>query len=513
MLIIVQLPLTDLRALLLAQALRTPKPNWSEPNPSHFIRRFGSIRIPRAPNDRARELERLSHADRHVVEAKRIRINCATHIASINHLYSRVHADQFVTTRIEFGFLAKIDDREKLRDYCFVKEILEEIGKFQVQFDWHGPVAAEGADRFEDFGSIDSCLSHFRRKYTHYTTKHRDSSGNLSEKWRDNMTFVKPEPLSYIVVFPASYNIRWLRNKSQHLSHIGNVDISSSLRTESGASLDQNFFVGNYKAKQIEQVRLVRYHLLDSISEMRSLHTALKELDDGLLSSFEEVDIQRVNLYLNRQVDRLSDLAKTIIEAVGYHYKIFRHQSTKEKLDDEVNYVSKKLEQFALTPTYSKSSFSAVQALDRRLMLLSKADTMPSALKTPPILVVGGNLTLVEGDVGDKTQIGTNYGIAGPVQAASINFNQTWNELARAVDVTSLVPELSKIVEVARQRASTPEQFDELSAVSKAISEGNKGNNTGLIERLTKAGKWTLDIAKEIGVSVAAEAIKKALGG
>jgi hypothetical protein len=323
MLIIVQLPLTDLRTLLFAQSLRTPKPNWGEPNPSHFIRRFGSVRIPRAPKDRARELERLSHADRHVVEAKRIRINCATNITSISHLYSRVHADQFVATRIEFGFLAKIDDRTKLRDFCFVNGILEQIGKFQVQFDWHGPVEAESADRFEDFGSIDFCLPNFRRKYTHYTTKHRDSSGNLSEKWQENMTFVKPEPLSYIVVFPASYNIRWLRNRSQHLSHIGNVDICSLLRTESGASLDQHFFIGNYKAKQIEKVRMVRYHLLDSIAEMRSLHTALKELDSGLLGSLEGVDIQRVNLYLNRQVDRLSDLAKTIIEAIGYPYKIF----------------------------------------------------------------------------------------------------------------------------------------------------------------------------------------------
>jgi hypothetical protein len=115
--------------------------------------------------------------------------------------------------------------------------------------------------------------------------------------------------------------------------------------------------------------------------------------------------------------------------------------------------------------------------------------------------------------MGNKTEIDKNYGIAGPVQATNINFNQTWNDLAKAVDVASVVPELSRVVEVARQRASTPEQFDELSAVSKAISEGKKGNNAGLIERLTKAGEWMLDIAKEIGVDVAAEAIKKAIGG
>lgn len=246
---------------------------------------------------------------------------------------------------------------------------------------------------------------------------------------------------------------------------------------------------------------------------MRSLHTALKELDNGLLGSFEEVDVQRIGVYLDRQVDRVSGLAKTIIEAAGYHYKIFRHQSTKENLDDEINYVSKKLEQFTSNPTYSKSSFAAAQALDRRLLLLSKTDTMQGALKIPPVLIVGGDVTWVEGDMSNKTEIGTNYGIAGQVRATNINFSQTWNELAKAVDVTSVVPELSRVVEVARQRASTPEQFDELSAVSKAISEGNKGNNAGLIERLTKAGKWILDIAKEIGVNVAAEAIKKAIGG
>ena len=147
------------------------------------------------------------------------------------------------------------------------------------------------------------------------------------------------------------------------------------------------------------------------------------------------------------------------------------------------------------------------------MLSLSKADKVPGALEVPPVLIVEGNFTLVEGDMGNKTEIGTNYGIAGPVQATTINFQQTWNELAKSVDVTNLVPELSQVVEVARQRASTPEQFDELSAVSKAIVEGKKGNNPGLIDHLTKAGMWILGIAKEIGVNVAEEALKRAMGG
>ena len=317
MLIIVQLPLTDLRALLMAQGLRTPKPNWTNPNPTHFIRRFGSIRIPRIPRDSARELERLSHADRHVVEAKRIKISCSSDIASIKHVYSRLYSDQFVSTRIEFGFLVKIDDRTRLRDFAFVSQVLRAVGKFQVKFDWHGPAATATCERFEDFGTLDSCISHFRRRYTYYTTKHTRRVESHEHSAADNIAFVKSEPVSYVVIFPASYNIRWLRKQSGTLSQIGNVDICSSFRADSGASLDQNFFVGNYRAKQIESVRVVRYHLLDTIAETRSLHTTLKELDTGLLGNFNGIDAQRVDVYLNRQVDRLNDLAKTIIEAIG----------------------------------------------------------------------------------------------------------------------------------------------------------------------------------------------------
>jgi len=54
--------------------------------------------------------------------------------------------------------------------------------------------------------------------------------------------------------------------------------------------------------------------------------------------------------------------------------------------------------------------------------------------------------------------------------------------------------------------------FELRGAVASAESCAKKGDGSGALEYLSKAGKWAIDVATTIGVPVATEALKKVIG-
>ena len=61
--------------------------------------------------------------------------------------------------------------------------------------------------------------------------------------------------------------------------------------------------------------------------------------------------------------------------------------------------------------------------------------------------------------------------------------------------------------------ATEPEHNLSLAEIAQAENSAKKGDGAKAFEHLSKAGKWTLDIAEKIGVSVAIEALKMVLIG
>ena len=104
-------------------------------------------------------------------------------------------------------------------------------------------------------------------------------------------------------------------------------------------------------------------------------------------------------------------------------------------------------------------------------------------------------------------------GAVGPgSQAQHMNFNQIWNEAGSTLPLPSLAEELSKLREALLQSAKEPEQYSAIGAIASAETEAKKGDGPKALKYLSKAGKWTLDIAAKIGTTVAAAAIKESLG-
>jgi hypothetical protein len=122
------------------------------------------------------------------------------------------------------------------------------------------------------------------------------------------------------------------------------------------------------------------------------------------------------------------------------------------------------------------------------------------------------NIFVQELNMGDQN---INYGQAGAMgrQARGTihNYDRAWSEIKSTTDLTALATELEQLRMTLRQKAKTVEEDKAVASVGEAESEARKGNGPGVLQKLAAAGAWVLDVAKEIGVKVASEALTKSL--
>jgi hypothetical protein len=115
--------------------------------------------------------------------------------------------------------------------------------------------------------------------------------------------------------------------------------------------------------------------------------------------------------------------------------------------------------------------------------------------------------------MGDKN---INYGHAGSIGRQSTgtitNYGQVWQQMKDTVDLNALATELAELRSSLRQKAKTVDEDKAVASVAEAESEARKGDGPGALEKLARAGTWALGVAKEIGVALAAEFLKKSLG-
>ncbi len=115
--------------------------------------------------------------------------------------------------------------------------------------------------------------------------------------------------------------------------------------------------------------------------------------------------------------------------------------------------------------------------------------------------------------MGDQYNVSGQTGAVGPqAHAHDINFNQVWNQLQNKVDLPRLADELVKLREEMKRDAIEPEQKFAVGSVEAAEQSARQNNGPKTIEYLKIAGKWALGIAEKIGLDLAKEALKGAIG-
>ena len=126
---------------------------------------------------------------------------------------------------------------------------------------------------------------------------------------------------------------------------------------------------------------------------------------------------------------------------------------------------------------------------------------------TAPMVIEGPTMSR-----GDTYNIPGQAGAVGPGARAERNtFQQI--QSGSSIDLPKLAEELGRLREAMKSEATgTREQDKAIGAVADAEEAAAKGDGSAAVQYLKSAGKWTLGIAEKIGVAVATEALKKALG-
>lgn len=116
--------------------------------------------------------------------------------------------------------------------------------------------------------------------------------------------------------------------------------------------------------------------------------------------------------------------------------------------------------------------------------------------------------------MGDKIIVGQAQVVMGSnASAGNIAFQgQLAGGSVGTIDLPRLADELATLRAALRQAATLPEHDISLGAVAAAERASREGDANGALAHLKTAGKWCLDIASKIGVSVASDALKTSLG-
>ena len=111
-------------------------------------------------------------------------------------------------------------------------------------------------------------------------------------------------------------------------------------------------------------------------------------------------------------------------------------------------------------------------------------------------------------EVGQAGSVGPNSVSIGHV------FNQVWDKHKSELDLATLSAEIAELrIEVRRRATGAADEDVALGALANAEIAAKDGDGPGTLEHLRRAGKWIIDVARDIGVSVAVKALESAIGG
>ena len=115
--------------------------------------------------------------------------------------------------------------------------------------------------------------------------------------------------------------------------------------------------------------------------------------------------------------------------------------------------------------------------------------------------------------MGDKYEVSGQAGAVGKeAHAHDMSFQQIWASRASEIDLPQLAVELDTLRQELRRQATTREHDAAVAEVGAAAEEAEQGDGPGALRRLKAAGQWALNAATSIGTTVAAAAIRAAMG-
>lgn len=116
------------------------------------------------------------------------------------------------------------------------------------------------------------------------------------------------------------------------------------------------------------------------------------------------------------------------------------------------------------------------------------------------------------GIMGDQYNIGQAGAVGPNAHAHDMTFNQIGSQIETSMDLSQLADALSNLRKAMSQEANEAEHHIAIGEIAKAEQAARAKDSSKVAEYLRSAGKWAFDFASKIGASLAAEAIKIAMG-
>jgi hypothetical protein len=115
--------------------------------------------------------------------------------------------------------------------------------------------------------------------------------------------------------------------------------------------------------------------------------------------------------------------------------------------------------------------------------------------------------------MGDQYNVSGQAGAVGPnAHAHDMTFTQVWNQLESKLSLADLAQELQQLREAMERSATQPVEKLATGAVAAAEESAKQKDGPKVVEYLKTAGKWALSMAEKVGLDLAQEALKGALG-
>jgi hypothetical protein len=477
----IQFPLADSRAFVSGGTNLLGRPTWPSVSPDiDFVRSFGSIR--------KRKLGGLPGwvGETAICEATRaLRFTRITHYKDapaklslgIDVVFRRFYFDGLAVGKFELGF--STDNRGSLGlnrkqtsdflDHCLSLPVtVPALSNKAV-----APSMTRTAVQTE-LGRVGKSLAGF---YAACSVSHPPPA-QLMDWW-----VLTGTPLLVLIHNSSEkVHIPYL-GKSVPRSEILKADLSSYEVPYQGKTI-RMWVIGLGERTNYRDVRALKICLLRLHAEHEALRLILQNVSTNkiavLARSSESNALQRYLNEATRKIARLSTEADDLAEG-------------------ELAELARESEEM-VNPGERDSLLTTLKNLDIRKNIFAKVeDYMKTEINVKELYM----------EAKYKITGGTQGAVGDNAQASNNTFN-TWNQSGG--DLKALAGELAQLRAELGKQAKSAEEFESAAAVAKAEDAAQKGDGSAAFDYLKSAGKWALEAATSIGIPVAIQAIKTALG-
>lgn len=469
MLLIVQFPLTDLRPFLDLETGRLNRPYWNISAPDEdFIRSFGHMRVRRRGGLTGWVGESI------VCEANRaIRLENLTPFRDEKSgkfyqpkiVFKRFYSDGSSLGKFEVGIKFQLSRIENVSENL-IKDLLMYALRIPV-------VIPLGLEKIKC--DLVESGKHLANLYLLSTTE-------VSLITQAKNSWVKSgKPMIMVLRSEKEMGKIHFLGKQINTNPQDNMDLWYYLLPCNGKNYPVCFFEEGYSDST---ARLLRIYIARLYAEKECLKRVLENIVTGVIKIQPKTRLSdELQNYLNFATKVITNLES---KTDSLSANIIN--------DSAVNVVE------LIAPGERDEILKALKRIDVRLNIFRKVEQFVN------------QIIIKENIMGDKYTVGQAGAVGPNAHAHDMNFHQIWNNSKEKIDLSKLANELSLLREKMKEESAKPEHDISVGAVASAEVAAKDGDGPKVFESLAKAGQWALDVAVKIGVGLATQALKTALG-